>query len=81
MAVPGGASPELAEEAEKRGLRVSPFMVEPDGPSLRRIAELIDVGEVGVEVERVFPLEQAGAAHVQGEAGRTRGKLVLKVGG
>ena len=32
-----------------------------------------------VEVEEVFPLEQAARAHTRGEAGRTRGKLVLGV--
>ena len=62
-----------------RVLHVSPFLVEPDGPTLRHIAELIDVGEVKVEVERVFSLEQAGAAHVQGETGHARGNLVMKV--
>ncbi|MEK2472588.1 zinc-binding dehydrogenase [Streptomyces noursei] len=32
-----------------------------------------------VEVEEVFPLEQAAAAHTRGENGRTRGKVVLRV--
>ena len=40
---------------------------------------LIDAGEVAVEVEETFPFEQAAAAHARGEAGRTRGKLVLTV--
>ncbi|MFF3007957.1 zinc-binding dehydrogenase [Kitasatospora sp. NPDC057940] len=43
----------------------------------RHRGALADAGEVAVEVERTFPLEQAGAAHARGEAGRTRGKLVL----
>jgi hypothetical protein len=30
-------------------------------------------------VEETFPIEQAGAAHARGEAGRTRGKLVLTI--
>ncbi|MEU5628493.1 NADP-dependent oxidoreductase [Streptomyces tendae] len=79
VAVPGGVSPELAAAAETAGVRVVPFLVEPDGPALTTIASLIDGGEVAVEVEETFPLEQAAAAHTRGEAGRTRGKLVLTI--
>ncbi|WP_405595382.1 NADP-dependent oxidoreductase [Streptomyces sp. NBC_01092] len=79
VAIPAGVSPELLEAAQSRGLRTSPFLVEPDGPALTRIAHLIDSGEVSVEVEEVFPLEQAAQAHTRGESDRTRGKLVLRV--
>ena len=79
VAVPSGVSPELIQQARSRGLRASAFLVEPDGPALARIAGLIDAGAVHVEVEEVFPLEQAARAHTRGEAGRTRGKLVLGV--
>jgi NADPH:quinone reductase-like Zn-dependent oxidoreductase len=79
VAVPAGVSPELAAAAEAAGVRVTPFLVEPDGPALTTIAGLIDAGEVAVEVEETFPLERSGAAHARGEAGRTRGKLVLTV--
>lgn len=79
VAIPAGVSPELLRAAESRGLRTSAFLVEPDGPALTRIAGLIDAGEVSVEVEEVFPLEQAAQAHIRGESDRTRGKLVLRV--
>lgn len=79
VAVPGGVSPELAAAAEAKGLRTSAFLVEPDGPALATIAGLIDSGEVAVEVEEVFPLEQVASAHARGESNRTRGKLVLRV--
>ncbi len=79
VAIPAGVSPELLQAAESRGLRTSPFLVEPDGPALTRIAELIDAGKVSVEVEKVFPLDQVTEAHTHGENGRTRGKLVLRV--
>ncbi|MEU6966942.1 NADP-dependent oxidoreductase [Kitasatospora aureofaciens] len=79
VAIPAGVSAELAQAAEAAGVRVTPFLVEPDGTALAAIAGLIDAGEVAVEVEETFPLEQAGAAHARGEAGRTRGKLVLAV--
>ncbi|MEV4567528.1 NADP-dependent oxidoreductase [Nonomuraea sp. NPDC049419] len=77
VGVPGGVSPELAEAGAAAGVRTTPFLVEPDGPALATIAGLIDAGQVAVEVEETFPLERAAAAHLRGEAGRTRGKLVL----
>jgi NADPH:quinone reductase-like Zn-dependent oxidoreductase len=79
VAIPAGVSPELAAAAEAAGVRVTPYLVEPDGPALAAIADLIDAGEVAVEVEQTFPLEQAGAAHTRIEGGRTRGKVVLTV--
>ncbi|GAA1024864.1 NADP-dependent oxidoreductase [Amycolatopsis albidoflavus] len=79
VAVPAGVSPELAQSARAADVRVTPFLVEPDGAALTAIAGLIDAGEVVVEVEETFPLEQAAVAHARGEAGRTRGKLVLEV--
>ncbi len=79
VAIPGGVSQQLSAAADTAGVRTSAFLVEPDGVALTRIAELIDAGEVSVEVEAVFPLAQAAQAHVRGESGRTRGKLVLSV--
>lgn len=60
-------------------MRVTAYLVEPDGPALATIADLIEEGEVAVEVEETFPLEQAYTAHARVEAGRTRGKVVLTV--
>ncbi|MET9169333.1 zinc-binding dehydrogenase, partial [Streptomyces cellulosae] len=54
-----------------------PVVAMPDGPALTSIADLIDAGEVSVEVEKTFPLAEAAEAHIHGEAGHTRGKLVL----
>ncbi len=79
VAVPSGVSPKLLKEAEAQGLTAKPYLVEPDGPALARIAALIDDGTVHVEVEDVLPLAEAAEAHRRGEAGRTRGKLVLRV--
>ncbi|MFJ8603322.1 NADP-dependent oxidoreductase [Streptomyces shenzhenensis] len=79
VAIPAGVSPELAQAAEVAGVRVTPFLVEPDGTALTTIGGLIDAGHVAVAVDETFPLEQAGSAHARGEAGRTRGKLVLTV--
>ncbi|MGI5471607.1 NADP-dependent oxidoreductase [Streptomyces sp. CA-132043] len=81
IAVPSGVAPELVDTARQLGLQACGFLVEPDGAALTRIAELIDEGVVKAEVEDVLPLEHAAEAHRRGEAGRTRGKLVLRVAG
>jgi NADPH:quinone reductase-like Zn-dependent oxidoreductase len=79
VAVPGGVSPELAQEAATYRVDALPFLVEPDGHALTRIAGLIDDGQVSVEVEEVFPLARTAEAHIRLESGRTRGKLVVRI--
>ncbi|MEV6347736.1 NADP-dependent oxidoreductase [Actinoplanes sp. NPDC051851] len=79
IAVPAGVSPELATAAAAAGVRVTPFLVEPDGPALARIAALIESGAVTVEVAEVVPLAEVAEAHREAERGHTRGKVVLRV--
>ncbi|MGW0549026.1 NADP-dependent oxidoreductase [Streptomyces altiplanensis] len=79
VAVPSGVSPELLERARARDRRATAYLVEPDGHALGEIARLIGSGALSVEVEEVFLLEDAAAAHRHIESGRTRGKLVLRV--
>lgn len=79
VAVPSGVSDELAAAAAAAGMRVTPFLVEPDGAALERIGALIDAGVVQVVVEQVLPLDDAAQAHAAVESGRTRGKVVLSV--
>lgn len=77
IAVPSGVSPALSAAAQARQVRVSPFLVEPDGTALRAIASIIDQGGLSVDVQHVYPLAEVADAHRAGETGRTRGKLVL----
>ncbi|MDP9841797.1 NADPH:quinone reductase-like Zn-dependent oxidoreductase [Streptosporangium lutulentum] len=77
--VPSGASPDLLRDAEARGLRAEPFLVEPDGAALTHLARMVDDGRLAVGVEEVLPLEEAAKAHERLAEGRTRGKLVLRV--
>lgn len=79
VAVPSGASPELVAQAAESGVRVAPFLVEPDGHALGEIAALIESDAVRIEVEEVFALAAAADAHRRLETGRARGKLVLEV--
>lgn len=76
LAIPSGAAPDLMAAGQQRGVRVTGFLVEPDGAALTEIAQLIDAGVVRVEA-KTYPLDQVARAHRDGEAGHTRGKLVL----
>ncbi|MEV0521997.1 NADP-dependent oxidoreductase [Streptomyces sp. NPDC050439] len=72
-----GEQPGQAEQAAAHGVRAGYTYVRPDGPALAGAAELLASGAMRTEIQRVLPLEQAGAAHELGEHGRLRGRLVL----
>ena len=55
------------------------FFTEPDGDQLREIAALVESGAIKPVIDREFAFEQLPAALAYLEAGRARGKVVLKV--
>ncbi|MFD7989844.1 NADP-dependent oxidoreductase, partial [Kitasatospora indigofera] len=74
VAVPSGVSPALAEEARARGVRVAPFLVEPDGTALTTLAGLVERGRLAGEVAAGWPRGEAGSAARAGPGGRPRGR-------
>jgi NADPH:quinone reductase-like Zn-dependent oxidoreductase len=68
-----------AARAPERGIRARSMLVRPDSAQLRRIAELVDAGELRPVVSHLLPLEEAPAAHRQSETRSTRGKIVFEV--
>jgi NADPH:quinone reductase-like Zn-dependent oxidoreductase len=74
-----GAPPE--EEAAARGARAELVMSSPDPAQLTRIAELVESGDVLVQLAEVLPLTEVRRAHELSEAGHTRGKIVLMIPG
>ncbi|MGF1426237.1 NADP-dependent oxidoreductase [Kitasatospora sp. LaBMicrA B282] len=75
----GQLSPELVTRAASLGVRVTPFLVEPDHRGLEALASLVDHDLLRVHLSEVFPLADAAKAHAAGESNRTTGKLVLAV--
>ncbi len=67
------------QEAKRRKVRVTGFMVSPNTKQLTEIADLIDRGEVKVVLHKVFPLEEAAAAQRALETEHVQGKIVLRV--
>jgi alcohol dehydrogenase len=63
----------------KAGAAYCWFFTEPNGDQLRDIAALVDAGAIKPVIDREFAFEQLPAALSYLEAGRARGKVVLKV--
>ena len=68
------------EEGAAHGARGVFVGVRSDADQLAEIAALIDAGEVGVAVEKTWPLAEVAKAHEHVERGHTRGKVVVTVG-
>lgn len=66
-------------EARARGISSGFTLVEPDYAGMLAIAELVRAGKLRPEIDAVFPLEQAAAAHRRGELGGNTGKIVLRI--
>ncbi|MGH9005599.1 MAG: NADP-dependent oxidoreductase, partial [Acidimicrobiia bacterium] len=77
--VPSAAPDDLAGEVEARGARFTRFLVEPDHEGLFALSQLVEDGDLSVEVAATYPLGAAADAHRAGETGRTTGKIVLTV--
>ena len=68
-------------EAQKRGITTSYVFVQPSGPQLQQIADLIDKKKVISQPVEEIPLKEAAAAQEKLYQGKVIGKLVLKVVG
>ncbi len=66
-------------------LMLTPMLMDLSGPRahhgeiLRECAALIDAGQLRLQVDRTYPLQQAAAAHAQIATGHTHGKIVLEI--
>ena len=63
----------------ERGATYCWFFTEPNGEQLREIAGLVDRGAIKPVIDREFAFEQLPDALTYLEAGRARGKVVLRV--
>lgn len=64
------------------GKRKSQFLLRrSDADDYAKVAELMREGKVKAVIEKVYPLEEAGDTFARLKSGRTKGKIVIEVGG
>lgn len=66
-------------DAQRRGVRAAFAQVMPNGERLAHIAALIDAGELVVNIDSEYALEEVRAAHARSESRQACGKILLNV--
>lgn len=82
---PGGylataAHPPSQDAAKAYGVRAAFVACKPNARQLAEVSRLVGEGKLKAHVQTVLPLAEAAEAHRLSESGRTRGKIVLRVG-
>lgn len=65
--------------AKKLQVHYSFLFMKPDGKQLSEITALVEAGTIKPVVDKVFPFAETNEAMAYVEAGRTKGKVVVKV--
>ncbi len=71
--------PPSPETAEKFGVKAAMVNAEANAEQLAEFAEFAAGGKLKTHVDKVLPLSEIKQAHELSKAGKTRGKIVLKV--
>ena len=69
----------IRRKARSRGVGYSFLFMKASGSQLREITGLFDAGVIRPVVDRVFPFESTNEALAYVEAGRSKGKVVVKI--
>ncbi|MGR5559898.1 NADP-dependent oxidoreductase [Vibrio fortis] len=77
VTVPTLSAELICEKAQLLGFTASGMLVEPQPEQMDTMLYMVSVGLLKTEVQRIFPIEEAQAAHLQVETGHTRGKVLL----
>lgn len=73
------ASKKLTALEKKHNAQYSFLFMKPSGDQLRIIANYIETGKIKPVIDRVFPFEDAQKAMEYSEAGRAKGKIIVKM--
>ncbi|WP_242268009.1 NADP-dependent oxidoreductase [Bacillus cereus group sp. BfR-BA-01352] len=73
------ASKKLTALEKKHNARYSFLFMKPSGDQLRTIANYIEAGKIKPIIDRVFSFEDAQKAMEYSEAGRAKGKIIVKI--
>jgi len=69
----------IRRKAKSRGIDYSFLFMKASGGQLREITRLIEAGAIRPVIDRVFPFHSTNEALAYVEAGRAKGKVVVKV--
>lgn len=72
-------SASVRKNAKRLGVNFSFLFMRAEGEQLSQITKLIEAGVIKPVIDKVFPFEQTNEALSYVEAGRSRGKVVVKV--
>ncbi|NUY56849.1 MULTISPECIES: NADP-dependent oxidoreductase [unclassified Salinivibrio] len=79
VTVPTNTRDMITAAAAERGLKATGMLVEPNTWQTQRLLDMLDQGELHIDIAAVYPLEQGAQAHKALESGHTRGKRVLEM--
>jgi NADPH:quinone reductase-like Zn-dependent oxidoreductase len=69
----------VRRKAQGRGIGYSFLFMKANGSQLHEITRLIEAGAIRPVIDRVFPFESTNEAMAYVEAGRAKGKVVVKI--
>ncbi len=69
----------VRRKAQGRGIGYSFLFMKANGSQLREITRLIEAGAIRPVIDRVFPFDSTNEALAYVEAGRAKGKVVVKI--
>ncbi len=67
-----------AEVLAQFGAKSAMYGIQPSGDRLREIAALVDQGKLSMAIDTIYSLDQVSEALAASQAGRTRGKLLIR---
>lgn len=79
VTVPTNTRDMITSAATERGLKATGMLVEPNTWQTQRLLDMLDQGDLRIDIAAVYPLAEAAQAHVALEEGHTRGKRVLEM--
>lgn len=65
--------------AAKHGVTGVFCFVQPNAGQLNRLTEFADAGQLKVNIDSEFSLDQVAEAHVRSETGRAKGKIIINI--
>jgi NADPH:quinone reductase-like Zn-dependent oxidoreductase len=75
----GLLSSKIIRQANKRDLEYSFMFVRPDGRQLAEIGKLLEAWHILPVIDKIFPFDQTKEALAYLDAGRAKGKVVVKM--